>query len=458
MKRRASNPRDHLISLARYGRLTPDEAETKAASLGWPPFAAQPAFPAFDPIQQPRWSIVMALAWITWRDLEVTREYCAEFRAECTHWIFREWREPIKKGTAFANRKGWFLEQWLPASVSHLALLTSYKKVSEEPPKSPYVSVSDAQRALWQALSEGELVAEALTDAGKPVDIPQREWSYLKLFEERGADVLKLDALDREAAYSKINLKRDDILRLWPRLGRYETVEIPESFPIEPYMLQPMVASGNSGYVPLCSALHWIMTDGGVRKALINDESWAQTLEQVWPLICSNELELIGLPAGKGMTERIEGKSLTLVRVLAPLENSLDAIVVSAPSHISCTPYVDAEHWRKDFNDQLFISGRGGAAWTHLQVSKSQILERWPKGHSTVATEQSCYRWLVAQMNASPKERPRSRAAFLEEARTRFPALAGRQFIRAWDRAISDTGAKNWSKRGRPKKSNRSGS
>jgi hypothetical protein len=53
-KRRTDQTRDDLIELARYGKLTPQEAEAKAVANGWPPFEAEPAFPAFDPMKQSR--------------------------------------------------------------------------------------------------------------------------------------------------------------------------------------------------------------------------------------------------------------------------------------------------------------------------------------------------------------------------------------------------------------------
>jgi hypothetical protein len=54
--------RDELISLARYGKITPAEAEAIAAAEGLPPFEQQPELPAFDPMIEPRWSIVMAVS------------------------------------------------------------------------------------------------------------------------------------------------------------------------------------------------------------------------------------------------------------------------------------------------------------------------------------------------------------------------------------------------------------
>lgn len=73
--------RDRLISLVRYGKVTPDQAEAEAAARGWPPFAHQPAVSTLDPMRDPRWSIVMAVVWIAWRDLNMTREQWCPTRA-----------------------------------------------------------------------------------------------------------------------------------------------------------------------------------------------------------------------------------------------------------------------------------------------------------------------------------------------------------------------------------------
>src|SRR5262249_2698742 len=67
------------------------------------------------------------------------------------------------------------------------------------------------------ALSEGHTTAEGLDRDGKPVDIAQREWSYLNLYENDGHDSLRYCAYDRFDAFTSVKLKRDDLLRLWPR-------------------------------------------------------------------------------------------------------------------------------------------------------------------------------------------------------------------------------------------------
>jgi hypothetical protein len=50
---------------------------------------------------------------------------------------------------------------------------------------------------------------------GIPVDIPERDWGYLKLFEERERDCLKYEPLDAREPYADVKLKRVDVFRLW---------------------------------------------------------------------------------------------------------------------------------------------------------------------------------------------------------------------------------------------------
>jgi hypothetical protein len=93
---------------------------------------------------------------------------------------------------------------------------------------------------------------------------------------------------------------------------------------------------------------------------------------------------LIGLGRARALTEPIPPQSLALVRLFAPLSASIDDMLVNAPSRIACLSYIDEEHWRRDFNDKLYESGRYGAAWTHLQLRKADVLSRWPKPDAVI--------------------------------------------------------------------------
>jgi hypothetical protein len=443
-------PSDDLLSLAQYGKITSAQAEAKASEMGWPPFERQPALPAFDPMRDSRWSLVMAVAWIAWRDLMLVREQHAGFRAESTQWLFREWSSPAAGGTGVERHAGYFLETWSKSSSARLALLEKILESRDQMPPTRQMPVATARETLWNALSEGLLVAEALDTMGKPIEIPDREWSYLKLYEERGVDALKHDALDSLPAFTAIKLKREGLLTLWPPIT-YAPASLEDTFLIDEAMFEP-VGNQSVGYVPLCSALHWIMTRGGVLRLALDDEKeWDEACAKLFPWIHEGLVELIGLPRGGSLTENIPGRTLTLVKVLPPLKSSLADIVLEAPSHIVCTPFIDQEHWAGDFNDQLYLRGQPRAAWTHLQVRKADVLDRCPRPEPRLKPQQDCFQWLLSEMGNSPGRRPKPKKAFRVEASSKFSLLTIRQFNTAWDHAILESGASAWSKSGRPR-------
>jgi hypothetical protein len=441
--------RNELLSAAQYGEITSAEAEAKAAEMGWPPFERQPALPAFDPMLEARWSLVMTVAWIAWRDLALVREQHSGFRADSTHWLFREWNGPAPEG-GVERHAGYFVETWSKSSATRLSLVDIILEGRDEFPPTRQMSVADAREILWRALSEGRLVAEALDSSGKPIEIPTIEWSYLKLYEERELDVLKHNALDNGAAFTDVKFRREDVLGLWHQIT-YVKAALEDTYLIDESMVEP-VENQTAGYVPLCSALHWMMTRGGMLRLRLDDEeAWDAACDKLIPSIHAGRVELIGLPRGGALTEKIPGYSLPLVKVLHPLRSDFSDSALSAPSHIVCTPFVDQEHWSADFNDRLYLRGQAQAAWTHLQVCKSDVLDRCPRPEKRVKPQQDCFHWLLDQMRDSPSRRPKTKEMFRREANSKFSLLKVRQFNSAWDHAIMESGASAWSARGRPK-------
>jgi hypothetical protein len=138
------------------------------------------------------------------------------------------------------------------------------------------------------------------------------------------------------------------------------------------------------------------------------------------------------------------------VEIIRPLKIVPEMILPDAPSHISCSPYIDQQHWKGGLSDELFLKGGRTAAWTHLQVLKGQILEHWPRPPSQAKSARDCYSWLLKEMQQSPSARPKPKDAFRQEARTKFKGLTGRQFDQAWAMAALQSGAA-WSTSGRPK-------
>ncbi len=257
--------RNALLDMARRGLFPPDEIEREAVRRGVGPLAHKPDPSNFDPEGMFWWSLPMALAWIAWRNTEAVREHCAEYREDWIIWVPRSSNVPV--GDGFARVDGHELKSVGRSTACRLALIESSLKSSGNLPPTTKMTVSEAEQELFDALAAGRIVAIGKDRVGEPLDIPQREWPYLQLFEEQECDVLKRNALDREATYSEIRLRRDDVKNLW------------QQSLIESCMIEPMMREGSAGYVPLCSALHWIMTEGGNRVDA-NGESKCTTISR----------------------------------------------------------------------------------------------------------------------------------------------------------------------------------
>jgi hypothetical protein len=438
--------RDELISRAQVGEITPEQAEAEAAATGLPPFATTPALPAFDPLRDNRWSIAMGLAWIAWADMGLVRDQNAEFRSQCMRWVPRRWNRPNSEGTGFTAVEGWFLETRPAPTPTMLSLREGYMKERKTLRSSTRMSVRDAETALWGALSEGSMVAEAFNGEGKPVGIPEREWSYLVWVESGDAGCLRYNASDRKDAYYDVKLKRDDLLRLWPAVKNKPLFHERQAF-IEASMFAPMATS--AGYVPLCVALHWIMAKGGMRSVRLDDvAAWTAAVAQVHPLICEGTLVLIGQPRGETFTRPFPSFAFSLVRILTPVDDSFSDVLLSASAHVASCSFVDEENWHNGCNDQLYEPGQGAPSWTHLQLRRSQILEHWPKPTGTAVAGTECRKWLIEEIRNSPLVRTKSKREFLADAKKRFPGIAERQFVSAWGSAIAETGAESWKKAG----------
>jgi hypothetical protein len=237
--------------------------------------------------------------------------------------------------------------------------------------------------------------------------------------------------------------------------GGYKPYKFKRFF-IKPCMLEP-IANSTAAYVPLCAALHWIMTDGGTRKiAIDNKGAWNSAVDKLLPLMSGGEIELIGLRCGRPLPEPLPATTLALIRVSPPiLPNSISDFLIDSPSHIECCSFVTQEFWFSQGNDRLYESGRASPAWTHLQVRKRDLLKRWPKPGPKANAEHACREWLVEQMQKSLDARPKQKSAFWDEAKGKWPALGKRQFERAWHDTIELTGAHNWSRAGAPKRAGR---
>jgi hypothetical protein len=293
----------------------------------------------------------MAVAWIAWRNSAIVRDHCAEFAKQCLYWTPQSWNVPINNGTEFACIDGHELKELGQPTVCRLALVDALP---------PIMTVAEAEKQLFAELAAGRIIAIAKDAAGNVVEIPQREWPYLQRFEEGQADVLKYAALDQKPAFTEVKLPRETLKQVW------------QESPVELYMLGPMMRLGTAGYVPLCSALHWVMTEAGQKFRHLEDtQSWKAAVERLISLMSTGEVQVIGRDI-HGQSGTIDGVIFAGISVGEPFRESFSLISGDKP-WISCTPYIDEEHWERSFNDCMYLKSFGPASWTHLKVKKADV-------------------------------------------------------------------------------------
>jgi hypothetical protein len=216
--------RDRLLMQAERGEITKEQVEAAAAAHGLDPLERTLDLPHFDPKLKSYWSIPMSVAWIAWRDFGLVGEQDPEFCSACFHWIYRKWTDRSDETAEPVARAGYFLETRLAPTVSRLALLDQILRARGNVPSTAVMTIREAVAELWQALSKDLLIALGFDAHGAVVEIPSREWAYLRLCEQKGRDVLRYDAVSRHEPFTGVTYPQSDVLRLWPATGELPAV------------------------------------------------------------------------------------------------------------------------------------------------------------------------------------------------------------------------------------------
>jgi hypothetical protein len=117
-------------------------------------------------------------------------------------------------------------------------------------------------------------------------------------------------------------------------------------------------------------------------------------------------------------------------------------------------------YYRPDYEDEFVLILKLPTLQREGTTSSMPIAELPPTVKTiakpisaTAGAKTACKEWLAAEMRASPDNKPRSKAAYFEEARARWGQRISKEaFDGAWATALDETGAK-WGKPGRPRKS-----
>ncbi|UDL87216.1 hypothetical protein LGH82_18635 [Mesorhizobium sp. PAMC28654] len=349
--------RDQLFERAQYGEITGDEADAEAVSLGLGSLSHTPAHEEYRPEAESRWTITMAVAWISYLDLDEVRNWWEPYLKACTHWIWRRWRV----GPDGAVQEGWFLEGRSRPTLALLSIRSAYDRVAGV--REQQMTVEDARQALWIALREGFFVASGIDfETEHRVEIPALDWNELVPVQGKGeVDEVRRGLLG--SGYRDVLLPAKAIQFFWRK-------------PKEKHdPLPPVMPPVGDGYMPLYCAAQWIATEGGAVDFDPADTTrWQPAFDQLLGAIASEKIRVVGLRSGA--REPVPSFHFAGCVVDYPhAEGSID-MMLSESIYLRSYPYVDEEHWRKGFDDAL--TSRQKDHWTQLMVERGDVRQRWP--------------------------------------------------------------------------------
>jgi hypothetical protein len=216
--------------------------------------------------------------------------------------------------------------------------------------------------------------------------------------------------------------------------------------------LGPAERPDGPGNMRYSEAAYWIASDRGRLKASdIDSKIWQSAYRELNDRIISKGVTLFGRRTGKGAPEKIqEVYQFSSVPIELPLSG--DPFVRDGAPYVLCRLGRDEDHWELHFNDHLKADWRSDDPLiSHLEVDKSDIAAFWPTPSSTESLQRTCERLLIREMQASPRQKLKSKETLEAEMCALIPGLGNNQFDRAWDVAVKQTGAIAWSKAGRLK-------
>ncbi|TPO13708.1 hypothetical protein [Mesorhizobium sp. B1-1-5] len=239
----STDPKEQLCNAVLTGKMTPEEAERQAIELG----VELQSTPGDDPMEEPWWSMEMAIAWIVWRQTEGVQSAWTAFRSKCRRWSRFEGEvldidfldagaddvgasrnqhdeiivldgHPWIPPSLSANQRvrGWKLTELKSASLDDLDV--EWRKEKWKNLRGPLMDSAAGKNELWIKLAASDLVASAFDlNISEIVDIPSKSWPHL---EYGGSGVLGFH--DQPGRYQDVRLTRIDVLRLWTRLAGEE--------------------------------------------------------------------------------------------------------------------------------------------------------------------------------------------------------------------------------------------
>jgi hypothetical protein len=206
-----SELRNQLIDKIQHGLLEPEEAEQEAKLLGLEPLCPKPDPDAFDPMPIQDWTLLMALAWIMFRDADPVRQVWDEYRRKSYRW--HSCRLPAEGGQV---REGFFLRAGEPAELDDLQVMETYGEMEA----SLKASMEEAKADLLRQLRAGHVhvtgIPESPHEKRERVQIPPYRLKDLDLYSSRGGIVLRdIHTHGVDPGFKHVLTDRADVIRHW---------------------------------------------------------------------------------------------------------------------------------------------------------------------------------------------------------------------------------------------------
>jgi hypothetical protein len=196
--------RDDLIEQVLRGKMTTTRAEELANQNGLPPLLQSPDPAAFDPMNEPFWTIPMALAWIMKRDANFVLQVWDNWRAKKECWSAACWRVP--GGPVHEGHEIKTLGPLTPVDFSIRETLWGQVILPKQ----------EAWKQLLLALRAGKIEAHGWQPGGR-VLIQACEWHDLDLCQEANRIVVRTMRGLRHG-YDDVVLASQKVQQRWPAL------------------------------------------------------------------------------------------------------------------------------------------------------------------------------------------------------------------------------------------------
>jgi hypothetical protein len=226
-----------LIGRVERGEISPSEAETEALDQGISPLLPRPdpADPQYDPMQIPAWSLLMATAWVAFRDVAVVRSSWNLYVTAQWQWVPQApsvpssiLPPPATSTTPQPLRRPHTMARRRPSNLHSFS--SSIWNDDFHGTRWEGASVTDAYRLLVQAMARGDIATQGrdlrvgvLADVAQ---IPAGNWTVLKLGEWRqpygnalmlgevGPDMLHFG--DGSPVYVDVSIDRRQLMAAFP--------------------------------------------------------------------------------------------------------------------------------------------------------------------------------------------------------------------------------------------------